>query len=234
MVRVVTRLLVGVVDGVHDDRQCFQFPVRGGAEDGSPCEVVLVQSACCVRPKLESCPPSCWVEACGAGGIRKNDGVVVVRARQAARRRWLVVMDVCSLFRGDPRRGGGQLESPGSIHAHPLADDLRWCWVHADIVAVPLVALCQVAVHILEQVRFLWVECGPLDRLPVLDLGAAVFNRVGGGLQCGAAVFGQHREGDGWVLSVPRSPVESPFRRGAGPPRHCGRVLLRGPFEVRV
>ena len=174
MVRVVTLLLVGVTDGVHDDHQCFQFPVRGGPKDGSPCEVVLVQSACRVRPQLQSCPPSCWGEACGAGGIRKNDGVVVVRARQAARRRWLVGMDACSLLRGGPRRGGGRLESSGSIHARPLADDLGCCWVHADIVVVPLVALCQVAVHILEQVRFLWVECGPLDRLPVLDLGAAL------------------------------------------------------------
>ena len=42
MVRVVTRFLVGVIDGVHDERQCLQFPVRGGPEDGSPCEVVLV------------------------------------------------------------------------------------------------------------------------------------------------------------------------------------------------
>ena len=106
--------------------------------------------------------------------------------------------------------------------------------VHADIVVVPLVALRQVAVHILEQVRFLWVEYGPLDCLPVLDLGASVFNQVGGDLRCGAAVFGHHREGDSWVLGVPRSPVESPFRRGAGARRHCGRVPLRGPSEVRV
>ena len=78
------------------------------------------------------------------------------------------------------------------------------------------------------------VECGPFDRLPVLDLGAAVFNRVGGGLQCGVAVFVQHREGNGWVLGVPRSLVESPFRRGAGAPRQCGRVLRRGPVKVCV
>ena len=49
MVRVVTWFLVGVIDGVHDDCQCLQFPVRGGSEDGSPCEVVLVQSACRIR-----------------------------------------------------------------------------------------------------------------------------------------------------------------------------------------
>ena len=46
MVRVVTLFLVGVIDSVHNDRQCLQFPVRGGPKDGSPCEVVLVQSAC--------------------------------------------------------------------------------------------------------------------------------------------------------------------------------------------
>ena len=50
MVCVVTRLLLGVIDGVNDDRQCFQFPVREGPEDGGPCEVVLVKSACRVRP----------------------------------------------------------------------------------------------------------------------------------------------------------------------------------------
>ena len=57
-------------------------------------------------------------------------------------------------------------------------------------VVVPLKALCQIAVHVLEQVRCLRVECGPLDRLPVLYLGASVFDRVGGGLRRGAAVFG--------------------------------------------
>ena len=57
MVLVVTRFLVGVIDGVHDDRQCLQFPVRGGPEDGGPCEVVLVQSACRVRFQLKKCPP---------------------------------------------------------------------------------------------------------------------------------------------------------------------------------
>ena len=143
-------------------------------------------------------------------------------------------VDACPPFPGGPRRGGGRLESLGSIQAHPLADDLGCRWLHADIVVVPLVALCQVAVHILEQVRFLWVRCGPLDRLPVLDLGASVFNRVGRGLRCVTAVFSQHREGAGWVLGVPRSPVESPFRRGAGVPRNCGRVLVCGAFEVRV
>ena len=190
MVRVVTRFLVGVIDGVHDDRQCFQFPVRGGPEDGSPCEVVLVESACRVRRQLQTCPPGCWSESCGARGIRKNDGVVVVRVQRAARRRWLVGMDVCPPFRGGPWRGGGRLESLGSIHAHPLADNLGCRWVHADIVVVPLVALCQVAVHIFEQVRFLLVECGPLDRLPVLDLGASVFNRVGRVLWRGTAMCG--------------------------------------------
>ena len=95
-------------------------------------------------------------------------------------------------------------------------------------------ALCEVAVHILEQVHFLWVECRPFDCMPVPDFGAAVFNRVGGGLRCGASVFGQHWEGNCWVLGVPRSPVESPFRRGAGAPRHCARVFRHGPFEVCV
>ena len=126
------------------------------------------------------------------------------------------------------------LEPSGSVDAYSLADDLGCHWVHAYIVVVPFVALSEVAVHILEQVRLLWVECGPFDCLPVLDLGAAVFNRVGGGLRCGAAVFGLHREGNGWVLGVPRSPVESPFCRGAGFPRYCRRVLRRGLFEVCV
>ena len=126
-------------------------------------------------------------------------------------------MDVCPAFRGGPRRVGVRSESPGSIHAHPLADDLGCGWVHADIVVGALVALCQIAVHILEQVRFLRVECGPLNRLPVLYLGASVFDRVGGGLRRGAAVFGQQREGDCRVFGVARSPVESPFRLGAGP-----------------
>ena len=189
MVRVVTRFLVGVIDGVHDDRQCLQFPVRGGPEDGSPFEVVLVQSACRVCLQLQSCPAGRWGEACSAGGIRENDGFVVVRVPQAAWRRWLVSMDVCLTFCGGPRRVGLRSESPGSLHAQPLADDLGCRWVHADIVVVPLVALCQIAVHILEQVRFLRLEWGPLDRLPVLYLGATVFDRVGGGLPRGAAVF---------------------------------------------
>ena len=193
----------------------------------------------CSRPvvsafKSKAAPPGRWGEACGARGIRENDGVVVVRVPQAARRRWLVSMDACPPFRGGPRRVGVRSESPGSIHAHSLSDDLGCRWVHADIVVAPLVAPCQVAVHILKQVRFLWVESGPLNRLPVLYLGASVFNRVGGGLRRGAAVFGQHREGDGWVLGVPDSPVESLFRLGAGAPRHCGRVPLLGPLEVRV
>ena len=120
------------------------------------------------------------------------------------------------------------------MQAHPLADDLGCRRVHADIVVVPLMALCQIAVHILEQVHCLRVECGPFDRLPVLYLGASVFDRVGRGLRRGAALFGEQQEGDGQVLCVPRSPVESPFRLGAGAPRHCGCVPLRDPFEVRV
>ena len=88
--------------------------------------------------------------------------------------------------------------------------------------------------HILEQVHLLWVECGPFNCPPVLDFGAAVLNRVLGGLRCGAAVFGQHWEGNGWVFGVPRSLVEPPFRRGAGSPRYCGRVLCRSPLEVCV
>ena len=95
-------------------------------------------------------------------------------------------------------------------------------------------ALCQIAVHILEQVRCLRVECGPLDRLPVLYLGASLFDLVGGGLRRGAAVFGEHREGDGRLLGVPRSPVEPPFGPGAGAPQVCGRVPFPGPFEVHV
>ena len=178
MVRVVTRFSVGVIDGVHDDRQCLQFPVGGGPKDGSPCEVVLVQLASRVYFQVQSCPPGRWGEACSAGGIREDDGVVVVRVRQAAWQRWLVSMDVCSPFRGGPRRVGGRSESPGSINVHPLADDACCRQVHADIVVVPLVALCQIAVHILEQVRCLRVECGPPDRLPVLYLGASVFDQV--------------------------------------------------------
>ena len=54
---MVTWYLVGVIDGVHDDRQCLQFPVRGGLEDGSPREVVLVQSACRVYFPTLKPPP---------------------------------------------------------------------------------------------------------------------------------------------------------------------------------
>ena len=61
-----------------------------------------------------------------------------------------------------------------------------------------------------------------------------MFDRVGWGLRRGAVVFGYHREGDGWVLGVPRAPVESLFRLAAGVPRHCGRVTLCGLFEVRA
>ena len=78
------------------------------------------------------------------------------------------------------------------------------------------------------------MECGPLDRLSVLYLGASVFDLVGWGLRRGAAVLGYHREGDGLVLGVPPAPVESPFRLGAGVPRHCGCVTLCGLFEVRA
>ena len=224
MVRVVSRSLVGVIGGFQDDGQCPQFPVKGGPEDGGHCEVALVQSACRVCLQLQSCPPNRWGEAHGAGGFCKNKGVAVVWAWQVAWRHWQVGVDARSLFRGGPGRGGGRLESSGSVDAYSLADDLGCRWIHAYIVAVPLVALCEVAVHILEQVRFWLVECGPFDCLPVLDLGAAVFNRVGGGLRCGAAVFGEHRKDNGWVLGVPRSPVESPFtprRRGPTPLWSC-------------
>ena len=79
--------------------------------------MVLVQSACGIRLQLQRCPPSRWGEARGAGGIRKNDGVAVVWARQVARRRWLVGVDSCPLFRGGPRRGGGRLEPSNSVDA---------------------------------------------------------------------------------------------------------------------
>ena len=52
MVRLVTRRLVGVIDGVNDDRQRLQLSVRGGPEDGSPREVTLVQSVCRVHLQL--------------------------------------------------------------------------------------------------------------------------------------------------------------------------------------
>ena len=101
------------------------------------------------------------------------------------------------MFSGGPWRVGGRFEPLGNIDAFSLVDVPGRRWVHAYIVVVPFVALREVAVHLLEQVRLLWVECGPFDCLPVLDLGAAVFNRVGGGLRCVAAVFGQHQEGNG-------------------------------------
>ena len=78
----------------------------------------------------------------------------------------------------------------------------------------------------------MWVECSPFDCLPVLEVGAVVFNRVGEGLRRGAAVFGQHQEGNGWVFGVPRFLVESPFCCGAGSPRNCGRVLRRDLFQL--
>ena len=61
-----------------------------------------------------------------------------------------------------------------------------------------------------------------------------MFDRVCWSLRRGAAVLGYHRESDGWVLGVPRAPVKSPFRLGAGVPRHCGRVTLCRLFEVRA
>ena len=201
--------------------------------------VAPVRWCWCSRPlasvrNSRGAPPGCWGEARGAGGIPKNDGVAVVRAWQAAWRRWPVGVDACSLFSGGPRHGVGWLQSSGSVDTYSLADDPRCHLVHAYIVAVPFVALCEVAVHILEQVRYMWVECGPFNCLPVLDLGGAVFDQEAGGLGCGAAVLGEHREGNGSLLGVPRSLVESPFRPSAGAPRHCGPVLRRGPFEECV
>ena len=98
----------------------------------------------------KAAPPGRRGEACSAGGIREDDRGVVVWVRQAARHRWLVGMDVCPPFRGGPRRVGVRSESPGSIHPRPLADDLGCRRVHADVVIVPFMALCQVAVHVLE------------------------------------------------------------------------------------
>ena len=69
----------------------------------------------------EAAPPGRWGEAPGAGNISKNDGVAVVRAWHAARRRWLVGLDACPLFRGGPQLGGGRLEPSGSVDAHSLA-----------------------------------------------------------------------------------------------------------------
>ena len=141
-------------------------------------------------------------------------------------------MDLRPLLRGGPWRGGGRLEPSGSVDACSLVDDLSCCWVHVYIVVVPFVALREITIHILAQVRLLWVECGPFDCPPLLDLGAVVFNRVGAGLRRGTVVFGQHREGNGWVFSVPRSPVDSSFRCGVGSPRDCGRILRRSLFKV--
>ena len=120
------------------------------------------------------------------------------------------------------------------MDAYSLLDDLGCRWGHAYIVVVPFVALREIAVHILEQVRLLWGECGPFHCLPVLDPGAAVFNWIGGGLRRGTAVFGQQREGNGWVFGVPPSPVESPFCCGFGCPSECGHVLRQSLFEVRT
>ena len=79
----------------------------------------------------------------------KNHSVVVVRAWQVARRRWLVGVDACPLFRSGPRRGGGRLELSDSVNDYSLPDDVGCSWVHACIVVVPFVAVCEVAVHIL-------------------------------------------------------------------------------------
>ena len=81
--------------------------------------------------------------------------------RQAAARRWLVGLDARPLFCGGPWRGGGRLEPSGSVDAYSLVDDLSCRWVHACIVVVPFLALREVAVPIWDQVRPLWVECGP-------------------------------------------------------------------------
>ena len=136
---------------------------------------------------------------------------------------WYVVgVDSRPLLRGGPWRGGGRLKPSGSVDAYSLVDDLGRRCVHAYIVVVPFLALREIAVHILEQVGLLWVECGPFNCLPVLDLGAAVFNWLGGGLRRSTAVFGQQREGNGWVFGVPCSSVESPFRCGVWSPRDCG------------
>ena len=76
--------------------------------------VAPVRWCWCSRPAASVCnskaaPPSSWGEVPGAGNIRKNDGVAVVQAWQAARRRRLVGVDACPLFPGGPRRGGARL-----------------------------------------------------------------------------------------------------------------------------
>ena len=149
-----------------------------------------------------------------------------------ARRRQLVGVVLRPLLCGGPWRGGGLLEPSSSVVAYSLVDDLGPCWVHAYIVVVPFLAFREIALHILDQVRLLLVECGPFGCLPVLDLGAVLFNRVGGGLRRGTAVFGQHREGNCWVFGVPRSQLESPFRSGVESPSDYGRVLRRSLFEL--
>ena len=185
-----------------------------------------------IRPAASVC--SSKGEVGGAGGNCKDDGVAVVLAWQAARRRQLLGVNARHLLRGGPWRGCGRLEPSDCVDAYSLVDDLGRRWVHAYMVVVPFVALCEIAVHIWEQVRLLWVACGPSNCMPVLDFGAAVFNWVGGGLRHGTAMFGQHQEGNGWVFGVPRSPLEPLFRCGVGSPRDCGRVLRRSLFEVFV
>ena len=140
-------------------------------------------------PSAASKLPPRWGEVHGAGGISNDDGVAVVRAWQAARCCCLVGVDAPPLFPGGSWRGGCGLEPSGSVDAYSLVDDLGCRWVHACIFVVPFVALREVAVHILEQVRLLWDECGPFHCLQAHDLGAAVFNRVGKGLCGGTAVF---------------------------------------------
>ena len=48
----------------------------------------------------------------------------------------------------------------------------------------------------------------------------------------GTAVFDQHKEGNGSMFGVPRSPVKSPFRCGVRSTRNCSHVLCRSLFEV--
>ena len=85
----------------------------------------------------KAAPPGRLPEVPCAGGIRKDDGVAVVRAWQTARRWGLVGVDLRPLLRVGPWRGGGRLQPSGSVDAYSLVDDLGHCWVHAYIVVVP-------------------------------------------------------------------------------------------------
>ena len=98
----------------------------------------------------KAAPPGRRGEVCGAGGIRKDDGVAVVRAWQTEQRCRLVGVDLRCLLRGGPWCGGGRLGPSGSVDAYSLVDDLGRCWVHAYIFVVPFVALREIAIHILE------------------------------------------------------------------------------------